>query len=101
MHLHGVNGSAKIVIEMIKIAKESGTWDALTDVDNLVIPEDMQIQFDKNPLALTNWSAFPDSTKRGILEWIFNAKRTETRKKRIDQTVTMAAENKRANQYKR
>ena len=37
--------------------------------------------------------------KRGILEWISNAKRAETRDKRIAETVNKAAQNIRANQY--
>ena len=90
---------AKAGYEMIDTAKQTGTWDALNDVDNLVVPKDMMEVFDTNPKAFDNWNAFPDSTKRGILEWIFNAKRVPTRKKRIDETVRLAALNKRANQY--
>jgi|GEM_PF-180755 len=86
--------------EMIRIAKETGTWDALTDVENLVVPEDMQLLFDDNPTAFEYWNSFPPSTRRGILEWIFNAKRAETRAKRIKETVEKAAENIRANQYR-
>ncbi|MCG8371893.1 MAG: YdeI/OmpD-associated family protein [Balneolales bacterium] len=87
-------------LEMIKIAKETGTWDALNDVDNLVIPDDLQKEFYNNPIALDFWEQFPPSSKRGILEWIFNAKRAETRKKRIRETVSKAAENIRANHYR-
>ncbi len=87
-------------LEMIQIAKDSGTWDALNDVDNLLIPDDMQIMFDKNPTAFQHWINFPPSTRRGILEWVFNAKRTETRVKRIKETVDLAADNIRANQYR-
>jgi uncharacterized protein YdeI (YjbR/CyaY-like superfamily) len=38
--------------------------------------------------------------KRGILEWLLNAKKPETRRKRIEETVTLAARNLRANQYR-
>ena len=84
---------------MLDIAKETGTWDALNDVENLVIPEDMLMEFENNSKAFKNWKNFPDSAKRGILEWIFNAKRSVTRKKRIDETVNKAELNERANQY--
>jgi uncharacterized protein YdeI (YjbR/CyaY-like superfamily) len=40
------------------------------------------------------------SAKRGILEWISNAKKPETRAKRVDETARLAAENKRANQWR-
>ncbi|MFK7933915.1 MAG: YdeI family protein [Saprospiraceae bacterium] len=85
--------------EMVQIAKATGTWDALNDVENLVIPADMQVLFDENPSAETNWHNFPRSIQRGILEWIFNAKRAPTREKRIKETVEKAAQNIRANQY--
>ena len=86
---------------MIEEAKRRGTWDALNDVENLVIPPDMQAEFDKNPVALQYYEAFPRSVKRGILEWIFNAKRPATRVKRILQTAEMANRNERANQYRK
>ncbi len=87
-------------MEMITLAKQVGTWDALTSVDNLEEPDDLKKVFLKNKTAYKNWQAFPPSTRRGILEWILNAKRTETRIKRIEETVSLAAQNIRANQYR-
>ncbi|WP_232432107.1 YdeI/OmpD-associated family protein [Chamaesiphon minutus] len=43
------------------------------------------------------WEGFSRSSKRGILEWILNAKKPETRQKRIDETVRLANENIKAN----
>lgn len=86
---------------MITLAKESGTWAALDDVDNITLPDDLKQLFVKNKTAFENWEAFPRSTKRGILEWILNAKKTETRQKRIAETVTLAAKNLKANQYQK
>lgn len=85
--------------QMIEIAKQNGTWTALDDVENLVIPEDMQKLFKENKTAFVNWERFPRSTKRGILEWILNAKRPDTRQKRIQETVSLAEKNIRANQF--
>lgn len=85
---------------MVAEAKASGTWDALNDVDNLVVPDDLAAAFiQATGPARENWDNFPPSTRRGILEWIFNAKRAPTRTKRIAQTAEMAARNERANQY--
>ncbi|MEM1097131.1 MAG: YdeI/OmpD-associated family protein, partial [Bacteroidota bacterium] len=39
--------------------------------------------------------------KRGILEWILNAKRAATRAKRIAETARLAQDNIRANQWPR
>ncbi|MEL7119459.1 MAG: YdeI/OmpD-associated family protein [Bacteroidota bacterium] len=87
-------------LEMVRIAKETGTWTALDDVENLVIPTDLQTTFEQYDQAFNNFDAFPRSVKRGILEWIFNAKRPETRAKRVNETATLAQDNIRANQYR-
>jgi len=86
--------------EIIDIAKRTGTWTALRDVQNSVIPNDLQGLFDKNKKAYDNFQAFPPSSKRIILEWILNAKRPETRRKRIEETVTLAEKNIKANHYR-
>ncbi len=89
-------------IAMVEEAKRRGTWDALNDVDNLVVPADLETEFNRvGGAAQSNWDNFPPSTRRGILEWIFNGKRVSTRAARIKQTVEMAAKNERANQYRR
>ena len=87
-------------LAMIEHAKKTGTWNALDDVENLIIPNDLQKVFDQNPEAFQNYQNFPPSVKRGILEWILNAKKPETRQKRIQETVSKAAQNIRANQYR-
>ncbi len=84
---------------MVERAKKSGTWDALNDVENLIIPDDLAVCFNQYPCALENWYGFPSSVRRGILEWIFNAKRPSTRQKRIKETAQKAAMNVKANQY--
>lgn len=86
--------------KLIDMAKKSGTWEALVDVQNSVIPEGLQKQLNENKSALINFLAFPPSSKRIILEWILNAKREETRQKRIEETVRLAADNIRANHYR-
>jgi uncharacterized protein YdeI (YjbR/CyaY-like superfamily) len=87
-------------IRMVEIAKENGTWDALNEVDELIIPIDLMHMLNQFDKALDNWNNFPPSARRGILEWIFNAKRPQTRKKRIKETAQLAQLNKRANQFR-
>ncbi|MCZ8156258.1 MAG: YdeI/OmpD-associated family protein [Leptospira sp.] len=91
----------KAGFEAIKISKENGTWTALDDVENLVVPNDLLNLFLTNLTAKQNWDNFPRSSKRGILEWILNAKKEETRQKRIEETVSLAEKNIKANQYKK
>jgi uncharacterized protein YdeI (YjbR/CyaY-like superfamily) len=69
----------------------------LDEVENLTVSEDLQKEFDLNKIAWDNWEKFPRSAKCGILEWILNAKKPETRQKRIQETVNLAGDNIRAN----
>ncbi|HNC32333.1 MAG TPA: YdeI/OmpD-associated family protein, partial [Cyclobacteriaceae bacterium] len=85
---------------MIDLARKTGTWEALISVQEGIVPDDLQKQFDKSKIAFRNFSAFPPSSKRIILEWIMNAKKPETRKQRIIQTVELAKKNIRANHYR-
>jgi uncharacterized protein YdeI (YjbR/CyaY-like superfamily) len=85
---------------MIDLAKKTGTWTALIEVQNSIIPPDLQKAFNKNKVAFKNFNAFAPSSKRIILEWILNARKAETRQKRIEQTVTLAAKNLKANHYR-
>jgi uncharacterized protein YdeI (YjbR/CyaY-like superfamily) len=87
-------------LEMVELAKKSGTWNALDEVEKLMVPEGLQVEFEVYPNAFKNWKNFPPSVKRGILEWILNAKKQETRKKRIQEAARLAEQNVRANQYR-
>ncbi len=84
-------------LEVIAIAKQNGNWDALEEVDNVIVPADLQLAFNQNNTAFENWNNFSRSSRRGMLEWILNAKRAETRIKRIETTVQLAADNIKAN----
>jgi uncharacterized protein YdeI (YjbR/CyaY-like superfamily) len=84
--------------ELVDLAKRTGTWDLLADAQNLIVPADLQAALARNPQADKQFHAFPPSARRAILEWITLAKRPDTRARRIEQTVTRAARNERANQ---
>jgi uncharacterized protein YdeI (YjbR/CyaY-like superfamily) len=85
---------------VIDRAVEDGSWTALDAVENLEEPPDLAAALDADPAARRHWDAFPRSPKRATLEWISLAKRPGTRAKRIAETVTLAARNERANQWK-
>ncbi len=84
----------------IEAAKKDGSWNKLDAVEALEIPPDLGKALDEHPPAREHFEAFPRSVKRGILEWILNAKRPETRARRIAETATLAAQNIRANQWR-
>jgi uncharacterized protein YdeI (YjbR/CyaY-like superfamily) len=85
----------------IEAAKKDGSWNALDAVEALEIPPDLLQAFTKNKMAAENFEKFPRSVKRSILEWIGNAKTATTRTKRITETADLAANNERANQWRK
>ncbi|MDX1419515.1 MAG: YdeI/OmpD-associated family protein [Rubricoccaceae bacterium] len=85
----------------VAAAKADGSWSALDAVENLVVPDDLAAAFEAHPGAAAEWEAFPRSAKRGILEWIQNAKRDPTRRKRVEETARLAQRGERANQWPR
>jgi uncharacterized protein YdeI (YjbR/CyaY-like superfamily) len=88
-------------IAAVEAAKRSGRWKALDEVEALAIPADLTSRFARAPkTALRNFDAFPRSVKRAILEWIQSARRPETRARRVEETVSKAARNLRANQWR-
>lgn len=79
---------------VIDLAKAKGTWQLVPDTET--IPADLREHLDRHQPARKNFDNFPPSSRRLILEWIATAKRPETRLRRITQTTTLAADNKRA-----
>lgn len=77
----------------IEAARKDGSWNQFDAIDNLVMPEDLLKQLSANAEARRNFEAFSDSSKKIILFWIASAKRDETRRKRIAETVRLAAQN--------
>lgn len=85
---------------VIEAAQANGSWTILDDVEDLVVPPDLAEAFDRHPGSRDQWDSFPRSPKRGILEWIVQAKRPETRSKRVEETAAQAAKGERANQWR-
>lgn len=84
---------------IIDLAKKNGSWTSLDAVEKMVMPSDLEKSLLKNKSAFRNFEAFPPSTRKAIFTWITSAKREETRQKRVEETVTLAAKNIRANQW--
>ncbi|HMC54090.1 MAG TPA: YdeI/OmpD-associated family protein [Gemmatimonadaceae bacterium] len=63
----------------------------------IAMPPAFRSALSKNKKARANYEAFPPSHKREYLEWIVEAKREETRDRRIAQAVTWIAGGKARN----
>jgi uncharacterized protein YdeI (YjbR/CyaY-like superfamily) len=84
----------------VEEAKADGSWSLLDEVEELVVPQDLLEALAGLPPAEQNFRDFPRSARRGILEWVLQAKRPETRAARVQETARLAQMNERANQWR-
>lgn len=63
----------------------------------LPVPEELAVALKRSRLAAKHFAAFTPAMRREYLVWISEAKREETRKQRIAQTVEWVAEGKQRN----
>jgi uncharacterized protein YdeI (YjbR/CyaY-like superfamily) len=84
----------------IEAAQADGSWSAYDGIEELTVPDDLAAALAANPDAQRHFEAFSASSKKNILWWIESAKRPDTRVKRIEETVRLAAENLKANHYR-
>jgi uncharacterized protein YdeI (YjbR/CyaY-like superfamily) len=64
---------------------------------SLVVPTELASALKKNKKAAAAFKGFPPSHKREYADWISEAKREETRKRRVDTAVEWMAEGKSRN----
>lgn len=79
--------------ESVETAKQNGSWTILDEVEELVIPNDLESALGKHSGSKDYFLSFSKSTRKIVLAWIVAAKRQETRQKRIDEVVESAAQN--------
>lgn len=79
--------------KMIELAKSTGTWTAMDDVENGVIPPELQKAFDANPKAFENYQNFSKGYRKSYLSWLNSAKRQATREKRIAEIIRLCNAN--------
>ncbi|QHI34682.1 hypothetical protein IMCC3317_00250 [Kordia antarctica] len=82
------SGSQKMITAM-----KDGSWTALDNVENLIVPNDLQRAFDNNPKAFENYQNFSPSYRKSYLYWLNQAKREATREKRIAEIIRLCGEN--------
>ena len=80
-------------LQKIEIAKQNGSWESLDAVENLEIPKDLQIAFDNNSKAFTNYTNFSKSYRKSYLYWLNQAKRETTRQQRITEIIVLCSQN--------
>ncbi|MDQ3939982.1 MAG: YdeI/OmpD-associated family protein [Actinomycetota bacterium] len=79
----------------IERAKADGRWDAAYDSPSTMdVPDDLRRELDKNPRARRFFETLSKSNRYAVLYQIHDAKKPETRARRIKKFVEMFAEGK-------
>lgn len=84
----------------IEEAKADGSWEKLDLVELLTTPPDLAEALAENLTANINYENWSKSTKRGLLEWLNNAKTKTTRERRVAVIVNGALINENPLAYK-
>lgn len=79
-------------LRKIEEAKSDGSWNILDDVENLLMPADLDQALQANPPAQEHFGNYTDSLKKQVLYWIASAKRPATRENRIKQVIEAATD---------
>ncbi len=78
----------------IERSKASGLWDANAAVDALLVPDDLQSGLAADESARRFFDAAAPSYRRNVLRWINEAKRPETRARRVASVIAHSASGK-------
>jgi uncharacterized protein YdeI (YjbR/CyaY-like superfamily) len=73
----------------VAAAKKDGSWNKLNAIDSIKpeTPADLEAALRKRPGARAKWEAQPPSQKKMYSWWVIQAKRPETRARRVEETV--------------
>ncbi|NNM23928.1 MAG: hypothetical protein HKO54_10270 [Flavobacteriaceae bacterium] len=86
-------------LKIIKLAKKTGTWTAMDDVEKGIIPQDLKKAFIAHPRAFENYNNFSFGYRKAYLSWLHGAKRQETRNKRIAEIIKLCDANEKQRNY--
>lgn len=86
--------------KIIEIAKQNGSWTILDAAEELIIPEDLEKEFQKRTGSKDYFLSLSRSNRKNMLHWIALAKRQETRLKRILEIAELAAQKLKPNQFR-
>lgn len=81
----------EVGMEKIRAAKRDGSWATADASDSLIVPPDLRKALGRNEKTRAGFEKMPPGRRKQLLAWIYDAKRPETRARRITQAVEVAA----------
>lgn len=83
----------------IETAKQNGSWTILDEVEELIIPGDLEKAFEEYKGSKDYFLSLSKTTRKMMLASLVLTKRPETRQKRIDEIALFAGQNKKPKQF--
>lgn len=85
--------------ESIEKAKQNGSWSILDEVEELIIPEDLENEFNTKAGSKDFFLSLSKSVRKAILQWLVLAKQAETRQRRITEIAELASQKLKPKQF--
>ena len=82
-------------LQAVAQAQANGAWELFDAAEDMLIPEVLTQAFAQHPGSEEGFAAYPDRTKKAVLQWIYTAQREETQQKRAVATAAAAAQGQR------
>ncbi|MEO7800697.1 MAG: YdeI/OmpD-associated family protein [Ginsengibacter sp.] len=86
-------------LDSIEMAKQNGSWTILDDVEELLIPKDLEKAFKAHKGSKQFYFSLSRSVRKHMLQWLVLARRPETRQKRILALVESLAQKQKPKQF--
>jgi uncharacterized protein YdeI (YjbR/CyaY-like superfamily) len=78
--------------EAIERAKQNGSWTILDEIEELLIPEDLEKAFETEPGSKDFFLSLSKSVRKLMLYKVVVAKQQETKQRRIREIIEFAAQ---------
>lgn len=78
-------------LKSVEEGKTNGLWHFMDDVDNLIVPADLETSLKSTEGAFEFFDQINDSSKRNSLRWLKLAKTEKTRQKRLLELTRLSA----------
>lgn len=87
-------------LKSIATAKQNGSWTILDEVEELIIPKDLEKEFKSQAGAKDFFLSLSKSVRKAMLQWIVLAKLPETRERRIKEIAELARQGLKPKQFR-
>lgn len=86
-------------LKTIETAKRDGSWEALDDVEKLVMPKELALALNECKNCEVFFNSLSNSIKKSIFYWLLSAKKEETKNRRVAEIIRFTNEGKLPKQF--